>query len=210
MSLSGVRRPVAALPKRYANMTSPDAVPIASPRVARRSTKFAGNVVLTATVVSIEPPRSLTRAARNDSVDILAALGALTAVGLAMYDAERFLAADHDGGFAIGLIVILTGLRVLRDASLELMDTMPSGAMIDRVRSEALSVPGVRAVDKSYARKTGFKYHVDIHIEVDPTLTVAASHVIAGQVRSRLRDELGWVADVLVHVEPTRDDRPVI
>ena len=119
-----------------------------------------------------------------------------------MYDSARFLAADHYAGFAVGIIVILTGVRVLRDASLELMDTMPADDMIARVRTAALEVPGVLGVDKSYARKTGFKYHVDLHIEVDPDLTVAASHVIGGRVRGRVRERLGWVADVLVHVEP--------
>jgi divalent metal cation (Fe/Co/Zn/Cd) transporter len=94
---------------------------------------------------------------------------------------------------------------VLRDASLELMDTMPSGEMIERVRAAALDVPGVLGVDKSYARKTGFRYHVDLHIQVDPDLTVATSHVIGGRVRARVREQLRWVADVLVHVEPAPD-----
>lgn len=138
----------------------------------------------------------------NDTVDILAAGAALTAVGLAMYDPARFLAADHYGGFAVGIIVILTGVRVLRDASLELVDTMPNTNMIDQVRLAAAEVPGVLGVDKIFARKTGFQYHVDLHIEVDPSRTVADSHEIAGQVRRRLRREIGWVADVLVHVEP--------
>jgi cation diffusion facilitator family transporter len=138
----------------------------------------------------------------NDTVDILAATVALTAVALAMYDSARFLAADHYGGFAVGIIMILTGVRVLRDASLELMDTMPSGEMIERVRAAALEVPGVLALDKTFARKTGFRYHVDLHIEVDPNLTVAAAHLIGGRVRSHVRERLGWVADVLVHVEP--------
>jgi len=143
----------------------------------------------------------------NDTVDILAAAVALTAVGLAIYDRQRFLAADHYGGFAVGVIVILTGLRVLRDASLELMDTMPGGDMIERIRATAAAVPGVEGIDKSYARKTGFKYHVDLHIEVDPGLTVEASHAIAGEVRSRAKAQLGWVADVLVHVEPASRHR---
>jgi cation diffusion facilitator family transporter len=145
---------------------------------------------------------SLIADAWNDTVDILAAAAALTAVGVSMYDSERFVMADHYGGFAVGTIVVLTGLRVLRDASLELMDTMPDEDMIERVRAVAATVPGVAGVDKSYARKTGFKYHVDLHIEVDPLLTVAESHVIAGRVRSQVRDHVGWVADVLVHVEP--------
>jgi divalent metal cation (Fe/Co/Zn/Cd) transporter len=76
--------------------------------------------------------------------------------------------------------------------------------MMERVRAAATEVPGVLGVDKSYARKTGFKYHVDLHIEVDPGMTVANAHMVAGQVRSRVREQLGWVADVLVHVEPRR------
>ena len=76
------------------------------------------------------------------------------------------------------------------------------------MRGAARTVDGVFGVDKSYARKTGFKYHVDLHIEVDPSLTVAESHVIAGQVRSRVREDIGWVADVLVHVEPAETGPP--
>jgi cation diffusion facilitator family transporter len=145
---------------------------------------------------------SLIADAWNDTVDIFGATAALTAVALAMYDSARFLAADHYGGFAVGIVVVLTGVRVLRDASLELMDTMPGSGMIASVRAAAMAVDGVRGVDKVHARKTGFGYHVDLHVEVDPELTVAASHGIAGRVRTRLREELGWVADVLVHVEP--------
>ena len=147
---------------------------------------------------------SLVADAWNDTVDILAASVALVAVALTMHDIERFRAADHYGGFAVGAIVILIGLRVFRDASLELMDTMPSASQIERIRTVAREVPGVVNVDKTYARKTGFSYHVDIHVEVDPTLTVAESHEIAGRVRSHVRETVDWVADVLVHIEPAR------
>lgn len=137
----------------------------------------------------------------NDTVDILAAATALVAVSLAMYD-PRFLVADHYGGCVVGLVVVVTGLRVLRDASLELMDTMPGEDKIDAIRQTALLVTGVSGVDKVYARKTGFSYHVDLHIEVDPHMTVAESHQVAGHVRSQIRERITWVADVLVYVEP--------
>jgi len=51
----------------------------------------------------------------------------------------------------------------------------------------------------------GLQYLVDLHIEVNPTLTVAGSHAIAGHVRATLKHELSWVADVIVHVEPSPD-----
>jgi cation diffusion facilitator family transporter len=139
----------------------------------------------------------------NDAVDLLSASVALVAVSLAIADPAQFLAADHYGGFAVGAIVIVTGLRVVRDSSLELTDTMPSNDLVDSIRRIAFQVPGVEGVEKCFARKTGLQYHVDIHIEVEPTMTVAQSHDIATEVRAHLRRELPSVADVLVHVEPS-------
>ncbi|MBM3744844.1 MAG: cation transporter [Acidobacteria bacterium] len=146
---------------------------------------------------------ALTADAWNDLVDILSGLTAMTALGLTVYDPGRFLAADAWGGFGVGLIVIFVGLNVVRGTSWQLMDTMPSESLMERVRQAALEVPGVRDVEKCYARKTGLQYHVDLHLGVDPEITVRASHEIARQVRVRLRRQLEWVADVLVHVEPS-------
>jgi cation diffusion facilitator family transporter len=151
---------------------------------------------------------SLVADAWNDAVDILSAVAALVAVALARYDSARFLSADHYGGFVVGIVVVVTGVRVLRDASLELMDTMPDAEMMARLRATVCAVPGVQGVDKAHARKTGTQYHVDLHVEVDPVLTVAAAHAIAGHVRSRVRADLDWVADVLVHVEPATATEP--
>lgn len=138
----------------------------------------------------------------NDAVDVLGAGTALAALGLTLADPERFRAADHYGGFAVGLVVVITGLRVSREASLGLMDTMPDGHRLETLVSLAGRVPGVRGVEKCLARRSGLQYHVDLHIEVDPDLSVRASHEIASAVRASIRAELEWVADVLVHVEP--------
>lgn len=138
----------------------------------------------------------------NDSIDILSGCVALSALGLTLYDPSRFLAADHLGGVVIGLIVVVLGLRVVRETTYQLIDTMPEPALMEEIRAIAQSVAGARGVEKCYARKTGLQYHVDLHLEVDPDLTVRQSHEIAGEVRRRIRERLDWVADVLVHVEP--------
>ena len=54
----------------------------------------------------------------------------------------------------MGLIAIFTGLRVTRDTTLQLMDTMLDRESIVHLRNAALTVPGVRAVEKRDARKT--------------------------------------------------------
>jgi cation diffusion facilitator family transporter len=145
---------------------------------------------------------SLIADAANDAVDILSGLVALGALSLTLWRPGSFLKADHYGAFAVGIIVIVTSIRIILDASLHLIDTMPDEATMEKIRRAARSVPNVKGVEKCFARKTGLKYHVDLHLEVDPEITVRASHEIAQQVRERIKHELSWVADVLVHVEP--------
>lgn len=138
----------------------------------------------------------------NDGVDILSGVTALAAVALTLSDPVQLAAADHLGGAAVGVIVIIVGVRVVRETALQLMDTMPDPDSLDRIRRVAASVPGALGVEKCFARKTGLKWHVDLHLEVDPEMSVYESHEIATRVREKIRQQIDWVADVLVHVEP--------
>ena len=146
----------------------------------------------------------------NDATDLLSGTAALAALALNLISPDRFLFADRFGAFAVGLFVISTGLRVSRDASLELMDTMPDDSILERIRAAACEEDGARAVEKCWARKTGLRYHVDLHLEVDPDMPVVDAHGVAERVRHRIRRAVPAVQDVLVHVEPfsePRDDK---
>ena len=83
--------------------------------------------------------------------------------------------------------------------------TPPEPEKMDEIRRVAKTVPGALEIEKCFARRTGLRYHVDLHLEVDPEMTVRESHDIATQVRIRVKETLPWVADVLVHVEPLPD-----
>ncbi len=144
---------------------------------------------------------ALSADALNDAVDMCSGLVALVAVALAIHF-PGMQSADHWGGFAVGLFVIFFGLRVVRETALQLMDTMPEGKQMDEIRAVAMKVPGTLGIEKCFARKTGLRYHVDLHLEVDPELTVRASHDIATAVRIAIKNDVAWVEDVLVHVEP--------
>ncbi len=145
---------------------------------------------------------SLVADAWHDAVDMFSGITAMIALAIALSNPERFSAADHYGGFVVGLIVIFLGIRVIYDTASLLVDTMPDPKLIAQIRDVALRVPGAKAIEKCYARKTGMRYHVDLHLEVDPDLSVRDSHEIARRVKREIRERLDWVADVLVHVEP--------
>ena len=138
----------------------------------------------------------------NDAMDVLSGGVAMIAVGLEASNPALFAHVDDIGGGIVGAIVIGLGMHIVRDSGLQLIDTMPDPTMLRQIRDVALTVPGALGIEKCFARKTGLRYHVDLHLEVDPEMTVSASHDIAARVRDQVRERLPWVADVLVHVEP--------
>ncbi|HEX2100148.1 MAG TPA: cation transporter dimerization domain-containing protein [Candidatus Synoicihabitans sp.] len=54
-------------------------------------------------------------------------------------------------------------------------------------------------------RRSGLNHLVDIHVEVDPELSVRRGHEIAGAVKHALLRAPLRITDVLVHIEPAGD-----
>jgi cation diffusion facilitator family transporter len=148
---------------------------------------------------------SLAADAWHDLTDLLSTFVALAAVLITLSNPEKFREVDHMGSILIGLIVVSVGLRLTRQTVDQLTDTMPDDKAMRQIRGAAVIVPGALGIEKCFARRTGFKYHVDLHLEVNPELTVRESHEIAAQVKAAIKERLDWVADVLVHVEPAPD-----
>ncbi len=146
---------------------------------------------------------------KNDFVDVISGCTALGALGLSLFNPERFANADPIGAVLVGGIVFFLGLQVMWETSEQLVDTMPDDTNLEELRKVAMDVPGVEYVEKILARKTGLKWHVDMHIHVDPVMTVRDSHIVAGTVKTQLRSKLNWIENVLVHIEPFEPAPPV-
>ena len=146
---------------------------------------------------------SLEADAWHDITDLLSTGVALVSVLLTLANPLRFGMADHVGGIGIGIIIFFLSVKVVRRTVGQLVDTMPEPVKMAEIRTAALGVPGALGIEKCFARRTGLKYHVDLHLEVDPDMTVRESHEIARRVKFAVKGTVPWVADVLVHVEPS-------
>jgi cation diffusion facilitator family transporter len=146
----------------------------------------------------------------HDLTDLLSTTVALLAVVLALWNPVRFQSADQVGAVAIGVLILFLSARVVQRTVDSLLDTMPEAGKLQEIKRVALSVPGARGIEKCFARRTGLRYHVDLHLEVDPEMTVRQSHNIARQVKVAVKEMLPWVADVLIHVEPATLEEPAL
>jgi cation diffusion facilitator family transporter len=101
------------------------------------------------------------------------------------------------------VFIAWNGWNLLRRALNELMDRSPSPELVDRIRRAAALVGGVARIEKCLVRKMGYHYYVDMHVEVDPQMTVQRSHEIAHEVKDQVRRRVPAVQDVMVHIEPS-------
>ena len=136
--------------------------------------------------------------------DALCSLAVLVGLAVVRTAGPQYIWADEAAALVVVVAILWTGTRLLSQCTHELLDPQADAAIVDAIRKLALEVAGVADVEKLWVRKTGLELLVDIHIEVDPTMTVEAGHSIGHDVKDRIVRSLPAVRDVLVHLEPYR------
>ncbi|MFQ5591779.1 MAG: cation diffusion facilitator family transporter [Phycisphaerae bacterium] len=138
--------------------------------------------------------------------DALTSTAAAIGITIALVGGEPWAMADDWAALAACLVIFVNGVRFARTAIAELMDTAPRTAFIDNVHEAASVVKGARFVEKVLVRKMGPSLYVDLHLEVDPSMSVHDAHGIAHAVKDSILRSQPEVADVLVHIEPHNRD----
>lgn len=135
--------------------------------------------------------------ARHTASDVMATLAVLTA-----FIAEHLGVKGGDRAAAIFIMALIgmasfdifrTAIRVLVDAA-----HLDPGNIV----AETLVVEGVVACHKARSRGVPGEILVDLHVQVDPNISVAEGHHIAHRVQRALRAKFPEVIEVHVHTEP--------
>lgn len=136
---------------------------------------------------------------RTDAFSSIAAAGGIAAVWVGG-EAWRFI--DPMGAMILAAFLITVGLRVIWKSASELIDRAPDDDLMNDLQQIVTETPGVRSHHAVRARMLGGKLEMDVHVQVDPTLTVHDGHEIASDVRRRICAAHPKVQEVIVHVEP--------
>ena len=152
--------------------------------------------------ISVESSAVQTDAWHHRS-DVITSFAAAIGISVALLGGKGYESADEVAAIVAAAIIVWNAWRLLRPALNELMDRSPSRELTERIRHIAESVKGVERVEKTLVRKMGYHFYADMHVEVDPQMTVQHSHNIAHEVKDNIRTQIPRVRDVLVHIEPT-------
>ena len=132
--------------------------------------------------------------------DALSSIPALIAIALA-YFCPDLAFIDPIGAIVVACMLLVVGATIVLKAFSELTDTCPQST-IEQLTQMARQIHGVKTAHALRARQFGTGLIVDLHIEVDPEMTVRNAHDICEHVQKCLIKEGPNVLEVIVHVEP--------
>jgi cation diffusion facilitator family transporter len=132
--------------------------------------------------------------------DIFAASAA--AVGIFLGRMGYFW-VDPLAGAVVAVVILMTGIAILRESSDDLMDTVPGRELQEQIQKVVKNVHGVQAIEEIHAHRFGPYLVVNITIGIDGALSVAEGDRIATQVEQTLCSRIDLLQRVHVHYHPS-------
>jgi len=113
---------------------------------------------------------------------------------------------DATAAVIVAVLLLRAAWSIARPALAELTDAGADRKALEEMKQIAMAVPEVRATHALRSRRSGPGYLVDLHILVDPEMSVYDGHEVARAVRAALIQQGPDVLDVLVHIEPHQSE----
>ncbi|NCT16674.1 MAG: cation transporter [Flavobacteriia bacterium] len=136
--------------------------------------------------------------------DAITSIAAFIGISIAILLGEGYETADDWAALFAAVFILYNSYLIFRPALGEIMDEHVYDDFIVKIRKVSLTVEGILDTEKCFVRKSGMKYHVDLHAIVDATISVKKGHEIAHVLKDTLRKEIPQIGRVLIHIEPSR------
>jgi divalent metal cation (Fe/Co/Zn/Cd) transporter len=102
----------------------------------------------------------------------------------------------------VSLIILHTGVEILRSATADLMDTVPGRELEREIRASLEGISGLLAIEEVHAHRFGPWLVANLTIGVDGGISVRDGHRIATEVEQRLLSQVEFMRRVYVHYHP--------
>ncbi|WP_035141602.1 cation diffusion facilitator family transporter [Flavobacterium daejeonense] len=134
--------------------------------------------------------------------DAITSVAAFIGISIALILGKGYESADDWAALFASCFIFYNSYLIFRPALGEIMDEHLYDDLIEHIRKEAVKVDGIMGTEKCFIRKSGMKYHVDLHAIVKAEISVKQGHQLAHILKDTLRKEIPELGHVLIHIEP--------
>jgi cation diffusion facilitator family transporter len=131
--------------------------------------------------------------------DILSASGTVVGIFLSL---RGYPWVDPLVGALVALLVLRTGVEIVRQSSADLMDDVPSEELAGQIDLLLKGIPEVLQLEEMHAHRFGPYFVVNLTIGVNGSLSIVEGDAIACRVEQSLYDSIDLLRRVYVHYHP--------
>jgi divalent metal cation (Fe/Co/Zn/Cd) transporter len=114
----------------------------------------------------------------------------------------NFRYGDELATVAVGIMIALVGYRVMADSIGEFAERAVDRTTHEQITGILKANPAIHDWHKLRTRIVGREIFLDLHILVDPGLSIVRAHEISEQLETTLHDRVDRPVNITVHVEP--------
>ena len=137
--------------------------------------------------------------------DSFSSVGALAGIGTAILLGERWAVLDPVVSCCISIAIIVVAVKMALPSLSELLETSLPADIEQGITDTAAAVPGVNDIHDLKTRRNGISFIIEVHVVVDPDMSVVQAHDIATAVEEALRDKYGAQTQISTHIEPDKE-----
>jgi cation diffusion facilitator family transporter len=110
--------------------------------------------------------------------------------------------ADQVATIVVGLMIIGVAGKILYEGLIEITEHAADKESLEKVHKILAEEQDVTDWHALRTRKVGGELFIDLHLLVNPEISVRDGHVICERVEERIEKELKKPVNVLIHIEP--------
>lgn len=134
--------------------------------------------------------------------DAITSAAAAIGISIALIGGKGYEMADDWGALAACCVIVANAARILRSSFSDALDHAASPQVCQSITETAATVPGVQRIEKCIVRKSGIGLFVELHVEVEASVTIREGHRTGHRVKETLISSNSRIRDVVVHLEP--------
>ncbi len=139
--------------------------------------------------------------------DAFSSIATLAGVAGAIFLGDWGRICDPIAAIIVAIFIIIVAVKMASPAISELLEiALPEEEQIE-IFHAITSTPGVVTFHHMRSRRSGANVIIDLHIKVDPKISVESAHHIATSVEDNLKSHFGKYSTFTnIHIEPYHDE----
>lgn len=151
--------------------------------------------------------QSIVANAWHHRTDAISSIGVALGIAGAIFLGDKWVVLDPIAGVIVSIFIMKMAIDIFLPSVHELMESSLPKEIVQKIESLIMENCDIKSFHKLRTRKIGYVFVIDVHIQLDNTLSLIEAHNISGILSQRIREEFGDKTQINIHMEPEEVDQ---